>query len=109
LDSIEPTSHKWDRKLVRVKAIKDAKTTYNLYNLHFIDSVEEGFDLVVGADGAWSKVRPLLIDERPIYSGITTLDLKATEVSKKKQWLANFTGAGSCFMFGEGPSFGLLT
>ncbi|CUA70921.1 Tetracycline resistance protein from transposon Tn4351/Tn4400 [Bacteroides fragilis] [Rhizoctonia solani] len=38
----------------------------NKYDLHFKDGkVESGFDLVVGADGAWSRVRPLLTTATP--------------------------------------------
>ena len=96
LDSIEPASIQWNRKLVRVEANKTQ------YDLHFTDGLEVGFDLVVGADGAWSKVRPLLTDQLPFYSGISGIELKAVEVSAKKQWLSNFTGLGSCFMFDEG-------
>lgn len=99
LDSIDPASIQWGRKLVRVEA--NANST-DEYTLHFTDGREEGFDLVVGADGAWSKVRLLLTDQLPIYSGITLLDMKAEEVSTKKQWLQSFTGSGSCFMFDEG-------
>ena len=99
LDSIHPASIHWGRKLVRVEANEIHR---DKYNLHFTDGREEGFDLVVGADGAWSKVRPLLTDQLPIYSGITLLDMKAEEVSTKKQWLKHFTGSGSCFMFDEG-------
>ena len=99
LDSIDPASIHWGRKLVRVEV---NETHRDKYNLHFTDSREEGFDLVVGADGAWSKVRLLLTEQLPIYSGITLLDMKAEEVSTKKQWLKNFTGSGSCFMFDEG-------
>ncbi|KAJ5526252.1 hypothetical protein N7494_012902 [Penicillium frequentans] len=40
------------------------------HNLVFDHGVETGFDLVVGADGAWSKVRKLLSDQKPVYSGI---------------------------------------
>ena len=99
IDSLQPASIRWNRKLVRVEATKDVKAKYNL---HFPDGLEVGCDLVVGADGAWSKVRPLLTDQLPFYSGITIIELKAAEVSAKKQWLSNFTGLGSCFMFDEG-------
>lgn len=99
LDSIQLDSIQWGRKLVRVEPAEgdDVK-----YNLHFADGVEVGFDLVVGADGAWSRVRSLLTDQLPFYSGITVIELKATEVGTKKQWLSAFTGQGSCFMFDEG-------
>ena len=99
LDSIDPASIQWGKKLVRVEA---NETSTEKYTLYFTDGREDGFDLVVGADGAWSKVRLLLIDQLPIYSGITLLDMKAEEVSTKKQWLQSFTGSGSCFMFDEG-------
>ena len=99
LHSIDPNSIHWGRKLVRVEA---NETHRDKYDLLFKDGREEGFDLVVGADGAWSKVRLLLTEQLPIYSGITLLDMKAEEVSTKKQWLETFTGSGSCFMFDEG-------
>lgn len=99
LDSIQPSSIQWGRKLVRVESAGDLDIKYNL---QFTDGLEAGFDLVVGADGAWSKVRTLLTDQLPFYSGITIIELKAVEVSAKKQWLSNFTGPGSCFMFDEG-------
>lgn len=52
---------RWGARLQRVEGEGD---------LVFEDGVERGFDLVVGADGAWSKVRPLLSDAVPFYSGI---------------------------------------
>jgi 2-polyprenyl-6-methoxyphenol hydroxylase-like FAD-dependent oxidoreductase len=99
LDSVQPESIQWNRKLVRLESLHVPEIKYNL---HFTDGLEVGFDLVVGADGAWSKTRPLVTDQVPFYSGITIIELKAVEVSVKKQWLSNFTGQGSCFMFDEG-------
>ena len=40
-------------------------------SLHFDHGIEKGFDLIVGADGAWSKVRPLVSKVQPFYAGIS--------------------------------------
>jgi 2-polyprenyl-6-methoxyphenol hydroxylase-like FAD-dependent oxidoreductase len=98
VDSIEKNSIKWSHKLVSLEATGD-----NKYDLHFSDSTtEKGFDLVVGADGAWSKVRPLITPEVPFYSGITMIELQAHNVTASKPWLAEYAGTGSLFMFDEG-------
>ncbi|KAF2013460.1 FAD/NAD(P)-binding domain-containing protein [Aaosphaeria arxii CBS 175.79] len=74
------------------------------YDLHFADgSVERGFDVVIGGDGAWSRVRPLLSDVKPRYSGISAAELWVDDVeTKEKEWLREYVGVGSCFAFGEG-------
>jgi 2-polyprenyl-6-methoxyphenol hydroxylase-like FAD-dependent oxidoreductase len=100
LDSIQPNAIKWDRKLARVEAHPRSKEKYNL---HFADGTSEtGFDLVVGADGAWSKVRALLTPEKPFFSGIIAIELWALDVDEKNPWLSKYVGNGSCFMFDEG-------
>jgi len=97
IDAVQPESIKWGKKLDRVEP--EGKK----YTLHFAGGeVVSGFDLVVGADGAWSKVRALVTDEKPFYSGITVLDLTAVEVIKNHQWLSEYAGAGSLFMFDDG-------
>ncbi|KNG46561.1 monooxygenase fad-binding protein [Stemphylium lycopersici] len=72
------------------------------YNLQFADGTEEmGFDVVVGGDGAWSKVRKLLSDQMPVYSGISSVTLTCNDV-KADPWLRDFVGEGSMMAFGEG-------
>lgn len=97
INSVAPESIKWGHKLLSV-----VKTVEGKYNLHFQHGVEGGFDLVVGADGAWSKVRPLLTSVIPYYSSITIVELQAHNVSTSKPWLAEYAGTGSLFMFDEG-------
>ncbi|KAI0139604.1 FAD/NAD(P)-binding domain-containing protein [Hypoxylon sp. NC0597] len=60
------------------------------------------YDLVLGADGAWSKIRPLLTDVRPLYSGIAALDvwISAENLAKRPD-VARFIGDGSCMMMDE--------
>src|ERR1700761_3801844 len=96
LESLKPGSVMWGRKL---KSVQKSSMDSSQYDLHFDGHTEEGFDLVVGADGAWSRVRPFLTDQQPYYSGVTAIELWATEFDKKHKWLSEFVGAGNCFMF----------
>ncbi|KAI1647431.1 FAD/NAD(P)-binding domain-containing protein [Daldinia loculata] len=60
------------------------------------------YDLVLGADGAWSRIRPLLTDARPLYSGVTALDVWISpEQLAARPDVAAFIGQGSCMMLSE--------
>ena len=82
LDATRADSISWNRRLLSVEPSEAFK---DKYDIQFADGREKGFDLVVGADGAWSKVRLLLADQLPIYSGVTIIELMAKDVSAKKQ------------------------
>lgn len=94
-------SVKWGAKL---KEVTSNASDAAKHDLHFADgSTEEGFDLVVGGDGAWSKVRNLLTSVKPQYSGISAVELWHNYV-QSEPWLLNYVGAGSCFAFAEGSA-----
>lgn len=98
LDSLEPNTVQWGRKVSHVDAAAD-----DTHDIHFTDgSVATGINLLVGADGAFSKVRPLVTDVAPYYSGITMITQWVMDVSTKKPWLEKYVGAGSLMMFDEG-------
>lgn len=72
-------------------------------DLHFTDgSIEKDCDLIVGTDGAWSRVRGLLTDTKPYYSGISSMEVRALHADEKHKWMSEYVGCGSCFAFGEG-------
>lgn len=56
---------------------------------------KQAFDLVIGADGAWSKVRNLLTDVKPYYAGSQNLTVTIQRVTTKYPHLAEFVGNGS--------------
>lgn len=100
LDSLAEGTIQWGKKLL---GVKEDERHRGKFNLSFTDgSIETGVDLLVGADGAWSNVRPLLTTEKPFYSGITALELWALDVDAKNPWISGFVGQGSMFMFDEG-------
>ena len=76
LDSLEKDTVKWNHK---VKSITPLPTE-SQHKLLFANGHEETVDLVIGADGAWSTVRSLLSPAKPVYSGITFIDLTITSV-----------------------------
>ncbi|KAL8869611.1 MAG: hypothetical protein Q9174_004147 [Haloplaca sp. 1 TL-2023] len=59
---------------------------------------EEGpFDLIVGADGGWSKVRNRLTSTKPTYSGISGYELDLPSPATRCPVLNNFVGQGAYF------------
>lgn len=62
---------------------------------------KQTFDLVIGADGAWSKVRNLLTDVNPHYAGMQNITLTVREVTKKYPHLAELVGLGTFAALGN--------
>ncbi|KAF9634963.1 Monooxygenase FAD-binding protein [Lasiodiplodia theobromae] len=77
LDSLRPGTVRWDHKL---SSVTEGNTATTGPTLHFASGrVESGFDLVVGADGAWSKVRERLCTVPPFYAGLCGYEMWITD------------------------------
>lgn len=68
--------------------------------VHFADGRQETFDLVVGADGAWSRIRPAVSPVTPHYTGITTVETSLDDVDTRHPDLARLIGDGSVAVYG---------
>lgn len=65
-ESLPEGTIEWGRRLAHLDSDGNDKKT-----LVFKDGITvTGFDLVVGAEGAWSKVRSHITDVKPFYSGV---------------------------------------
>lgn len=58
------------------------------------------FNFVVGADGGWSKVRPLLSAAVPTYVGSTLYELLIEDVDRQHPEIATFVGQGTALIEG---------
>jgi 2-polyprenyl-6-methoxyphenol hydroxylase-like FAD-dependent oxidoreductase len=68
IDSVTADALHWN---CRVERIEPSEGGFRVV----ANGAAEEFDLVVGADGAWSRVRPLLTDASPVYEGATMVEL----------------------------------
>ncbi len=55
------------------------------------------FELVIGADGAWSRVRAALTEVQPKYSGVTFVELWLSNVDERYPEIARVVGRGTMF------------
>ncbi|EPE07734.1 tetracycline resistance protein transposon [Ophiostoma piceae UAMH 11346] len=61
-----------------------------------------GFDLVVGADGAWSKVRAALSDQQPLFSGMAIHEMHIPDAATNAPELTALVNRGSIFVQADG-------
>ncbi|QIW95465.1 hypothetical protein AMS68_000983 [Peltaster fructicola] len=86
----------WGHKLVKV----DEDLT-----LHFANKPSRGgFDLIVGADGAWSKTRARISNAQPMYSGISGHQMTIPNAERDHKELYDRLNRGSIFSYSNGKS-----
>jgi 2-polyprenyl-6-methoxyphenol hydroxylase-like FAD-dependent oxidoreductase len=72
--------------------------------LYFTDGTSARYDLLVGADGANSRVRALLTDARPAHLGQNAVELAIPDIDRTHPELAAMVGRGNYWVFGAGRS-----
>lgn len=95
LSANNPNAIKWNHKLLNV-----TRNPNNQITLNFGENGTFTHDLVVGADGAWSKVRAIVTDVEPQHGGIYYTTLHIPNATERYPQLANLVGAGTSFILG---------
>ncbi|MEU0333589.1 NAD(P)/FAD-dependent oxidoreductase [Streptomyces sp. NPDC006193] len=90
LDSLRPGTMRWGRALDRVSGPADGPR-----RLHFADGTSIETDLVIGADGAFSRVRPAVSPAVPEYTGVSFLEAWFSDVENRHPEIAELVGSGS--------------
>lgn len=94
LDSLAPGTVHWGRKIETIARGRDHAILVQA------DGTAERFDAVIGADGAWSRVRPLLSPAAPSYEGVALVEFGFD--ARRHPRIDALTGAGKMFAAGNG-------
>ncbi|KAI0517473.1 hypothetical protein F5B22DRAFT_654717 [Xylaria bambusicola] len=98
IDSLPANTIHWGKKVTSMAPVPDSKQ----WRVELDDGSHPApFDLIIGADGAWSHTRALLTDQQPFYSGVTALDVWVHKVDEVAPDVSSFVGPGNCFLWGE--------
>ncbi|KAF5536425.1 tetracycline resistance [Fusarium napiforme] len=94
LNSLPNDRIRWGKILDAVHQKQNGETRD--LTLKFRDgSSESGFRLIVGADGAWSKVRSLVTDPKPIYSGKSFIEGRISPDNSQYKLAQQIAGKGT--------------
>ncbi|MER7721678.1 FAD-dependent monooxygenase [Streptomyces flaveolus] len=96
LDSLPADTVRWGRAFTSASADKGL--------VHFADGSSASYDLLVGADGAQSRVRALLTDARPVHIGQNVVEVGIPDIDRTHPDLAAMLGRGNYWVLGDGKS-----
>ncbi|MET8755813.1 NAD(P)/FAD-dependent oxidoreductase [Streptomyces sp. NPDC004667] len=99
LGSLPPGAVAWDHALERAEPLPGGR-----YRLHFSGGRTAECALLVGADGAHSRVRPLVTDARPTPLGAHVVELGVPDLVRARPDLGARVGRGNYWAFGPGRS-----
>ncbi len=95
LESLEPETVVWDSHFISMEKQND------VWKLDFKNRESVYADIVIGSDGANSKIRPYITDIKPFYSGIVMLEGNIHQSKTKVPNIYSLINGGKIMAFGN--------
>ncbi|OZE34066.1 MULTISPECIES: NAD(P)/FAD-dependent oxidoreductase [unclassified Rhodococcus (in: high G+C Gram-positive bacteria)] len=97
LDSLPADTVQWGHKLTSVRPLGNGQ-----HEIEFENGTTTVSELLVGADGAWSRIRPLLSAAVPEYVGTVFIETYLHDVDDRHPATARAVGGGAMFALSPG-------
>jgi 2-polyprenyl-6-methoxyphenol hydroxylase-like FAD-dependent oxidoreductase len=97
LDSLPADTVRWGCKVTAAAPLGGGR-----HALTFADGSTATTDLLVGADGAWSRIRSLLSEARPAYVGVSFIETYLFDSDARHEASAQAVGGGAFFALAPG-------
>ena len=101
IESLPPNAVRWGHQLASARRLPDGS-----HALTFANGATAIADLLVGADGAWSRVRPLVSAATPAYVGTTFIETHLHDGDTRHAASARAIGSGT--LMAVAPGQGIL-
>jgi 2-polyprenyl-6-methoxyphenol hydroxylase-like FAD-dependent oxidoreductase len=102
LDSLPEGAVQWGRKVVSARPLPTDDGVSGRHEVTFADGSTITTDLLIGADGAWSRIRPLVSAATAAYTGISFVELDLPDADAKHAASAELIGGGFFLSVGGG-------
>ncbi|MFJ4483572.1 FAD-dependent oxidoreductase [Streptomyces longwoodensis] len=100
LGSLPDGTVRWGRKVTGARTLGDGR-----HEVTFADGSALTTDLLIGADGAWSRIRPLVSGARPAYTGVSFVETDLLDAEARHPRSAALVGGGFFLCLGERRGF----
>ncbi|MEU3712002.1 FAD-dependent oxidoreductase [Streptomyces catenulae] len=100
LNSLPDGTVRWGRKVTGARPLDGGR-----HEVTFADGTTVTTDLLIGADGAWSRIRPLLSDTIPAYTGISFIETDLFDADTRHPRSAAVIGGGFFLCLGDRRGF----
>ncbi|QEX29500.1 FAD-dependent oxidoreductase [Staphylococcus lugdunensis] len=100
IHSLPEETIEWNKKVDYIEEIQHGEYKVVFRDESFINTTK-----LIGADGAWSKVRKLLTDITPNYVGTTFIETYLHDVDNKHPKTAEIVGEGAMYALSPGKGF----